>query len=135
MRIPELLREMQKSKQKFAVVVDEFGGVSGIVTMEDIIEEIVGDIRDEYDDDTQMIVADDDGFSIRGETDVLDMAEALGIKIDEEENFQTVGGLISFKLGKIPDPHDQVQLQGFILEVLEVDKNRILKVKVFRENQ
>ena len=135
MRVPELLREMQKSKQKFAVVVDEFGGVSGVVTMEDIIEEIVGDIRDEYDDDTQMIVPDEDGFSIRGETDVLDMAEALGIKIDEEENFQTVGGLISFKLGKIPDPQDRIELQGFVLEVLEVDKNRILKVKVFRDNK
>lgn len=134
MRIPELLREMQRSQQKFAVVVDEFGGVSGVVTMEDIIEEIVGDIRDEYDDDTQMIVPDADGFAVRGDTDVFDLAEALQIKIDEEEDYQTVAGLISFRLGKIPNPGDRVALDRYILEVVEVDKNRIQKVKVVRTN-
>jgi len=132
MRIPELLREMQGSKQKFAVVVDEFGGVAGVVTMEDIIEEIVGDIRDEYDDDSQMIVPDADGFTVRGDTDVFDLAEALKIKIEEEEDYQTVGGLISFRLGKIPDIGERISLGRFILEVVEVDKNRILKVKVIR---
>jgi len=135
MRVPELLREMQLSQQKFAVVVDEFGGVSGVVTMEDIIEEIVGDIRDEYDDDTQMIVPDADGFMVRGDTDVFDLAEALKIKIDEEEDYQTVGGLISFRLGKIPDPGDRVELASYILEVVEVDKNRIQKVKVIRADE
>ncbi|MDY0295944.1 MAG: hemolysin family protein [Acidobacteriota bacterium] len=135
MRIPELLREMQRSQQKFAVVVDEFGGVSGVVTMEDIIEEIVGDIRDEYDDDADMIVPEADGFAVRGDTDVFDLAEALKIKIDEEEDYQTVGGLISFRLGRIPDPGDRVQLERFILEVVEVDKNRIQKVRVIRAEE
>jgi putative hemolysin len=130
MRILELLNELQKSKQKFAIVVDEFGGISGMVTMEDIIEEIVGEIHDEYDDDTENIVAEKDHFLVKGDTDIYELSDKLNIKINEDEDYQTVGGLMSFVLGKIPDKNDQVTVEGYTFEVMEMEKNRIKKVKI-----
>jgi putative hemolysin len=135
MRILELLKEMQKTKQKFAIVIDEFGGVCGVVSMEDVIEEIVGDIKDEYDDDQEPIVRDGDGFIVKGDFAIYELNEALQIEIDDNEDYQTVAGLISCKLGKIPGPHDRVTVQGFVLEVLEVEKNRIKNVRIHRENK
>jgi CBS domain containing-hemolysin-like protein len=112
MRIFELLKELQKSKQKFAIVVDEFGGISGVVTMEDIIEEIVGEIKDEYDEDIEQIVKEKDYFIVKGDTDIDALQDKLNIKIDEDEDYQTVAGLISFKLG-----------------------NRIKKIKIYNEKE
>jgi putative hemolysin len=135
MRVIDLLKDMQKLNQKFAIVVDEFGGISGVVTMEDIIEEIVGEIKDEYDIDEQPIVKEKDFFIVNGEMDVSEIAEVLNIKIDEDEDYQTVAGLISHKLGKIPNTHDCVTIGAFTFEVLEVDKNRIRKVKIYSEKK
>jgi putative hemolysin len=135
MRILELLKEMQKTKQKFAIVIDEFGGVSGVISMEDVIEEIVGEIKDEYDDDLEPIVRDRDGFIVKGDIAIYELNEALQIEIDDNEDYQTVAGLISCKLGKIPGPHDQVIVEGYVLEVLEVEKNRIKSVRIYRENK
>jgi putative hemolysin len=135
MRILELLKEMQKTKQKFAIVIDEFGGISGVVSMEDVIEEIVGDIKDEYDDDLEPIVRDRDGFIVKGDIAIYELNEALQIEIDDNEDYQTVAGLISCKLGKIPGPHDQVTVEGYVLEVLDVEKNRIKSVRIYRENK
>ncbi len=132
MRILELLKEMQRSKQKFAVVIDEFGGVSGVVSMEDIIEEIVGDIRDEYDDDQEAIVEENGTYTVLGDTDVYDLEERLSLELEQPEDFQTVSGLLSFKLGKIPQTGDQVRIGDYLFEVLGVEKNRIQKVKVTR---
>ncbi len=130
MRILELLKEMQKSKQKFAIVIDEFGGVSGVVTMEDIMEEIVGDIKDEYDDDVEAIVREKDHFIVMGDTGIYELQERLETEFTEEDEYQTVAGLISYKLGKIPRVHDQVRIGDYVYEVLEVDKNRIRKVRI-----
>ena len=135
MRILELLKEMQKTKQKFAIVIDEFGGVSGVISMEDVIEEIVGDIKDEYDDDLEPIVRDRDGFIVKGDIAIYELNEALQIEIDDNEDYQTVAGLISCKLGKIPGPHDHVTVKGYVLEVQEVEKNRIKSVRIYRENK
>jgi putative hemolysin len=135
MRILELLKEMQKTKQKFAIVIDEFGGVSGVISMEDVIEEIVGDIKDEYDDDLETIVRDRDGFIVKGDIAIYELNEALQIEIDDNEDYQTVAGLISCKLGKIPGPHDHVTVEGYVLEVQEVEKNRIKSVRIYRENK
>jgi CBS domain containing-hemolysin-like protein len=135
MRILELLKEMQKTKQKFAIVIDEFGGVCGVISMEDVIEEIVGDIKDEYDDDLEPIVRDRDGFIVKGDIAIYELNEALQIEIDDDEDYQTVAGLISCKLGKIPGPHDRVTVEGYVLEVLEVEKNRIKSVRIHRENK
>lgn len=135
MRIIELIKELQKDKQKFAIVVDEFGGVSGIVTMEDIVEEIVGEIKDEYDDEPDPITQHHDYFIARGDTNIFEMYETLNINIEEVEDFQTVAGLISFKLGKIPQEQDKITDNGWIFEVLEIEKNRIKKVKIYREKE
>jgi len=133
MRILELLKELQRTKQKFAIVIDEFGGVCGVISMEDVIEEIVGDIKDEYDEDPEPIVRDRDGFVVQGDFAIYELNEALQIEIDDNEDYQTVAGLISCKLGKIPGPRDRVVVAGHVFEVLEVDKNRIKKVRIYRE--
>ena len=135
MRILELLKEMQKTKQKFAIVSDEFGGVSGVISMEDIIEEIVGDIKDEYDEDLEPIARDRDGYTVRGDIAIYELNEALGIEIDDNEDYQTVAGLISCKLGKIPSVQDKITVEGFVFEVKEMEKNRIKTVRIHREKK
>lgn len=134
MRIFELLKELQKSKQKFAIVSDEFGGVSGVVTMEDIIEEIVGEIHDEYDEDTEQIVKEKDYFIVKGDTDIPGLSDTLEIKLEEDEDYQTVAGLMSYKLGKIPDKADTITIEGYTFEVIDVEKNRVKKVKISKKD-
>jgi putative hemolysin len=135
MRILELLKEMQRTNQKFAIVSDEFGGVSGVISMEDIIEEIVGDIKDEYDEDLEPIARDRDGWTVRGDTSIYELNEALGIEIEESADYQTVAGLISCELGKIPSVQDKVTVIGFVFEVREMEKNRIKTVRVRRDGK
>lgn len=135
MRISELLKELQKSKQKFAVVVDEFGGISGVVTMEDIIEEIVGEIKDEYDEDIEQVIKEKDYFIVKGDTDIDTLQDKLNIEINEDEDYQTVAGLISYKLGKIPLKFDKVIIKNFTFEVINIEKNRIKKVKIYNEKK
>jgi CBS domain containing-hemolysin-like protein len=134
MRIFELLKEFQKLKKKFAVVSDEFGGVSGVVTMEDIIEEIVGEIHDEYDEDTEQIIQEKDYFIVKGDTDISELSNTLKIKLDEDEDYQTVAGLMSFKLGKIPRRNDTVSILGYNFKVLDIEKNRVKKVRIKKES-
>ncbi len=131
MRIYELLKELQKSKQKFAVVVDEFGGISGVVTMEDIIEEIVGEIHDEYDEDSEQIVREKDGLIVKGDTDIFELTDTLKINLDQDEDFQTVAGLLSYKMGRIPQKTDEITIHGHIFKVIDMEKNRIKKVKIY----
>jgi putative hemolysin len=133
MRIFELLKELQKSMQKFAIVVDEFGGISGVVTMEDIIEEIVGEIHDEYDEDTEQIVEEKDCLIVKGDTDIYELEEHLKIELEDDEDYQTVAGLMSYKLGKIPDKSDSIIIEGYTFEVTEMEKNRVKKVKITRK--
>lgn len=134
MRIFELLKELQKSKIKFAIVSDEFGGVSGVVTMEDIIEEIVGEIHDEYDEDTEQIVEEKDYLIVKGDTDISELSNTLEIKLEEDEDYQTVAGFMSYKLGKIPDKTDTITFEGYTFEVVEVEKNRVIKVKIIKKD-
>ncbi len=132
MRILELLKEMQHCKQKFAVVADEFGGIAGVVTMEDIIEEIVGEIHDEYDKDTDYIVEEKDHFVVKGDTDIYELNDTLETKIQDDEDYQTVGGLISYTLGKIPKKGDQIIIEDLVFEVMEMEKNRVKKVMIYK---
>jgi CBS domain containing-hemolysin-like protein len=135
MRILKLLNEMQKTKQKFAIVVDEFGGVSGLITMEDIVEEIVGEISDEYDEDVQQIIKEKDYFIVNGNTEIDELNETLKIKIDIDEDFQTLAGLINFESGKIPKISDKINIDKYVFEILEVEKNRITKVKIYEKKR
>ena len=135
MRILELLKEMQKSRQKFAIVVDEFGGISGAVTMEDIIEEIVGEIQDEYDEDTPQIVEEKDYLVVKGDTDIFELSDRLKVDLEEDEDYQTVAGLMNYKLGRIPNKMDTATIEDYTFEVMEMEKNRVKLVKIIKKTK
>ncbi|MBO7419289.1 MAG: gliding motility-associated protein GldE [Bacteroidaceae bacterium] len=132
--IDVLLKDFQTSKVHIAIVVDEFGGTSGLVTMEDIIEEIVGEIRDEYDDeDRSYVVIDDHTWIFEAKTQLTDFYKVT--KLDEDTfdeasgESDTVGGLLLELKGEFPKVHEKIVYQGYEFEILSLDKRRILKVK------
>ena len=135
--ISPLFRQMQSDKIHMAIVVDEYGQTAGIITMEDILEEIVGNILDEYDDEEEQIVTDADGsYIIEGQADLEDVEARLGIEF-ECEDIDTLSGFMIYKLGKIPDDGEsfEVEYNGSIFKTLEVRNRMILKVKVEKENR
>ncbi len=126
----ELFAQMQQSKLQMAVVVDEYGGTAGIVTMEDLLESIVGNIQDEYDDEEEeMVQLDDKTYTIDGTTDLDEVADLLDIDLPEEE-YDTLGGMLTGMLGRIPETGDgaSVILHGYRFTVQSVDDRRIGKV-------
>lgn len=132
--IDELLRDFQANKIHIAIVVDEFGGTSGIVTMEDVIEEIVGEIRDEYDDEEHTYVTlNDHTWIFEAKTQLIDFYKIT--KIDEDEfdevagDADTLAGLLLELKGEFPALHEKVTYGRYEFEVLEMDKRRILKLK------
>jgi CBS domain containing-hemolysin-like protein len=131
-RVPELLKEFQRNQVQSAIVVDEYGGTAGLVTLEDLIEEIVGEIRDEYDVETEAVVDDGKGrFVVSGRADIEDVAERLGITI-EGEGFETVGGYLLSHLGRVPAVGETFEVGDLTVEVLEAERRRIHKVRVRR---
>jgi len=130
MRILELLKQFQRTRQKMAIVVDEFGGVSGLITMEDIVEELVGDIQDEYDSGEAPVINSGSHLLVLGDTDVSTLQEYVEPELPDEEDYQTVAGLIAFHLGKIPNPGDTLNIAGLTFTVLEMDNKRIRKVQI-----
>jgi putative hemolysin len=130
-RVSELLQDLQKSRVHLCLVVDEFGGTAGLVTIEDILEEIVGDIQDEYDTEEPDVVplADGAGYMLDAGLNLDDVNELLGSKLVSEAN-DTLGGFIYDSLGKVPDPGDMVKLDTVTMEVMSVKDRRIIKVKV-----
>lgn len=129
----ELLVQFQKSKQHLAVLVDEFGGVSGIVTLEDLIEEIVGEIRDEYDVNEEEVwqKVSDDEYIFDAGIDLDDLNRLLGIDLPTGES-DTLGGYIFSKLGKVPTEGEEIKTDGLHIEVLSVDDRRIRKIRLER---
>ncbi|MCF7923097.1 MAG: hemolysin family protein [Candidatus Marinimicrobia bacterium] len=130
--VDNLLRDMQKEKQKLAIVVDEYGGFSGMVAVEDIIEEVLGDLKDELDsteEETEIVKIEKDVYVIEASTHLDDVAEVLGIKFIDDREYDSIGGLIYSSLGTIPEPGEIVEYQNYKFEVLSVEKNRIEKVK------
>ena len=131
-RIDELFLLLKQSKNHMAILVDEYGGFSGIVTMEDIIEEIVGDIEDEYDNDNSKIVdLGNNSYIIRGNMSIIDFNDTFNMEL-KSDNVDTINGFIISTLDRIPDNNDNVSLiiDNYKLEVLEVYDNRIEKVMV-----
>lgn len=138
-KIDNLLREFQSKKVHIAVVIDEYGGVSGIVTLEDIIEEIVGEINDEYDDDRRPYVAlSDNTFVFDAKTSLQDFCKLFDIDStffdDAEGDADTIAGLLLDLFGDFPNKHQTIRFKQFEFEVLEVDERHISKVKVTVED-
>ena len=130
-KIKELFNEMKKTRNHLSVVLDEYGGTVGIVTIEDLIEEVFGDIEDEYDDyDKEIEVVKEDEYIVDGSAKLDDISELIGVNMESEE-FDSVGGLIIGELGRFPDNKEEVTLNKIRFVVDEVDKNRIKKVRIY----
>jgi CBS domain containing-hemolysin-like protein len=131
-QISELLREMQGKQMHMAVVVDEFGGTAGLVTIEDLLEEIVGEIVDEYDEEQSMFVALEDGsYLVDARLDVDDLAELLDTTFSEEE-WDTVGGLVLGLAGRVPKEGEQFEYDDLLLQVDKIEGRRVARVRVSR---
>ncbi|MDH8676537.1 hemolysin family protein [Fusibacter bizertensis] len=126
----ELFKELRAKRIPMAIVLDEYGGTAGIVTVEDLIEEIVGDIRDEYDDHEQDIeVVKEDEYIVEGSTRIDELNELIGVKI-ESEDFDTIGGFIVGEFGYIPEVDESIEYEGIRFVIEEVDRNRIEKLRI-----
>jgi len=129
MKINILLKEMQKKRVHMAIVVDEYGVVTGLVTLEDILEELVGEIRDEYDTEMPVIPLPDGSMLIDATISIRDLKEDYGIEIEESEEYDTLGGFILTVLQRIPRVGDTVNVNGKIFRVVEMVGQRISKIK------
>jgi putative hemolysin len=130
MKISILLREMQKKRVHMAVVIDEYGAVSGLVTLEDLLEEIVGEIRDEYDTESPVIQLSDGSMIIDASISVSDLLEDYEIAIPESPDYETLGGFIVTHLQRIPQTGDLIEMEGKRLKIVEMVGQRIAKVKL-----
>jgi CBS domain containing-hemolysin-like protein len=130
-KVTELFKEMKKSRNHMAVVLDEYGGTVGIVTIEDLLEEIVGEIEDEYDElEEEIEVIKEDEYIVDGRIRLDDLSELIGVKMESEE-FDSIGGFVIGQLGRIPEPKEEVSYENMRFVVEEIDKNRIKKVRIF----
>ncbi len=130
--VPELLAEFQRKRIQAALVVDEYGGTAGLVTVEDLLEEIVGEIRDEYDTELEPIVEESDGvYVFSGRTHVRELEERLKIKV-EGDGYETVGGYLLSHVGRVPAVGETFEIDGLSVEVLEAERRRINRVRVWR---
>ena len=132
-RVADLLRELQVRRAQSAIVVDEYGGTAGLVTIEDLLEEIVGEIRDEYDGDESEPVVEEDGgrFVFLATVGVGELAERLGVTV-ERDGFETVGGYLLTRLGRVPAVGETVDVDDLVVEVLDAERRRVRKVRVRR---
>jgi putative hemolysin len=135
MPLDRLLQLMQEEHNQLAVVLDEYGGTEGMVTLEDVVQELVGEIRDEHRRDQQQLFVerDDHSWLVDGGVSVGDFIDYLAIRTDSEpRNFSTVSGLILDRLGRIPSIGDRTDWNGYRLEVIDMDGQRIDRILVTR---
>jgi magnesium and cobalt transporter len=133
-RLNVLLKEFRSNRNHIAIVVDEYGGVAGMVTIEDVLEQIVGDIEDEYDfDETEdNIIRDHNGrYRVKALTEIADFNQALGTDFSDEE-FSTIGGLVVSKFGRLPKRAEQISFEGLKFAVLRADSRRLHSLLVER---
>jgi magnesium and cobalt transporter len=126
-RLNVLLKEFRMNRNHIALVVDEYGGVSGLVTIEDVLEQIVGEIEDEYDfDETEDNIIQDraGGYRVKAVTEIADFNEALGTAFSDED-YDTVGGLVVSKFGRLPKRGEIITLDGLKFQVLRADSRRL----------
>ena len=129
-RVSEMLKEFQRKQVQVAIVVDEYGGTAGMVSLEDLLEEIVGEIRDEYDVETEPVVDEGSGsFVFSAKASIDELHECLGVDI-EPEGFETVGGYVLTRVGRVPAVGEEFDIDGLHVEVLEAERRRIHKVRI-----
>jgi putative hemolysin len=132
-KVDELLHEMQQTRVHLAIVVDEYGGTAGLISIEDLIEEIVGEIQDEYDVEEAMIEEVSDSEAVfDARVSIRDVNDTLDLDIDDED-FDTLGGLLYHELGKVPNVGDEVRVDGALVIVLSTTGRRVRKVRVTKE--
>jgi magnesium and cobalt transporter len=127
-----LLKEFRKNRNHIAIVVDEYGGVAGLVTIEDVLEQIVGDIEDEYDFDEveDNIIQEKSGlYRVKAMTEIEDFNDKFGTDFSDDE-FDTVGGLVLKRFGRVPKRGEQVNMEGFMFTVLRADSRRVHLLEV-----
>ncbi len=140
-RLNALLKEFRDSHNHMAIVVDEYGGVSGLLTIEDVLEEIVGEIDDEHDPEEAEFIQPDkdiDGrpcFAVRALTRIDDFNEFFGCEFTEEEDYETIGGLVMHELGRLPRLGEKLLYEGFEFCVIRADRRRIDTLQVMRTAQ
>ena len=134
-RIDELLRELQRRKVHIAVVVDEYGGVSGIVSLEDIIEEIVGEIQDEFDHEKEVVIKlGEDMWLCEARVNLEDLAEETGLDLPVDD-FDTLGGFVFDLHGKIPVKFEKIEYKGYDFIIQEMDGHKINSVKIVKQKK
>lgn len=131
-RLDVLLREFRRSRNHMAIVVDEYGGVAGLCTIEDVIEQIVGDIDDEFDVEEDLNIRRDAErqFTVRGVTRIDEFNEYFGANLSEEEGVDTIAGLLMKQLGRLPRRGESASIDGFEFRVLRADRRRIDALRV-----
>ena len=132
-RVSDLLKEFQRQQVQSAVVVDEYGGTAGLVTIEDLLEEIVGEIRDEYDVELEPVQQEAEGvFVFSGNVPIEELNDRLGVSI-AREGFSTIGGYLLAHLSRVPTVGEQFDVDGLHVEVLEAERRRVTRVRVRRQ--
>lgn len=127
--VEDVLTDLKRLKAQMAVVLDEYGGTAGIVTMEDLIEEIVGEIYDEYDVAEPAPEVGADGVVLRGDTEIEDVNKRFGLKLSEDD-YTTIGGFVFGELGRLPKSGDRIQVKGATFVVTDMDGRRVGKLKM-----
>lgn len=130
-RVDRLLKEFREERYHMAIVVDEFGGVSGLVTIEDILEEIVGEIEDEFDDEDELDIRklSKHTFSIKALTTIDDFNEQFDTQFSTEE-VDTIGGLVMTAFGHLPSRGEMVEIEGYLFKIMAADNRRIMQLQV-----
>lgn len=132
-KLDDMLEDFQEHSTHMAIVVDEYGGTAGLVTLEDLLEEVVGEIWDEMDTPEEVLIQAQGPktWKVQARIDLDDLAEKLDVELDTSEfDFETLGGLVFDQMGEVPEPGDEVSYERFDMEVLSVDENRITEVRV-----
>ncbi|BBB25040.1 HlyC/CorC family transporter [Amphritea japonica] len=133
-RLNVLLKEFRATRNHMAIVVDEYAGVSGVITIEDVLEQIVGEIEDEHDaddDDGNIKPFDDNGYIVKALTSIEDFNEFFDIGMPDDE-FDTIGGLVTQKFGHLPNKDETVEIDDFTFKILSADNRRIRLLQVIR---
>jgi len=138
MKINELLRDFQKHHYQMAIVTNEFGSTAGIVTMEDIIEELVGEIQDEHDEEVPNVdKKSDTEYLVNAQAPIIDANQALPIALPENPTYETISGYINFIFGRIPAVNDKRERDGYEITILKRNKRNVesVRFKVLEKNE